>query len=99
MIIKTSTWNRESCELYDYENTDDNYCTHYLKKNCHLIRTGNKTDITIKNNPKLKDDYLFNIFCQNNEYFIRKDVNNEFSKEKVWLTLRHYLSSKFEPVN
>lgn len=98
MIIKTSTWNRDSCELYDYENTDYNNCTHLIKKNSYLTRSMNQTEITNKYYLNLKENYLLNVNFDENENFIQKDIDNKFTKEKVWITLRHYNSSKYEQV-
>jgi len=98
MIIKSSTWNRDSWELYDYENDSYNNNTHYVTKNSYLIRTGNNTEITNKYNPKLKENYLLNIICEDKEHFIQKNLENNFTKEKVWISLRYYNSQKFDQV-
>jgi len=58
-----------------------------------------KTEIINKYNPKIKENYLLSINCEDDENFIQKDIDSKFTQEKIWITLRHYTSSKDEQVN
>lgn len=98
MIIRSSTWNRDSNELFDYESDEYYNNTFFIKKNCYIMRNNNEISHTNKYFPKYKENYLMNIFCDEDEYYIQKDMENRLTSEKVWLTLRFYISSRGDQV-
>ena len=94
MIIKSSTWNRDSNELYDYECNDYILNKYSIKKNSYVIRSDNQIAITNIYIPILKENYLMNLVTEDKKFFIKQENDNKLSKEKIWLSLRNYNSLK-----
>jgi hypothetical protein len=86
--IKTSTWNKDSTELLDYE-SEDVLRTNLLTRTDSLFIKKENTIISIKSKQEMDktDTFLFKINVKNNNFYLNALTNQPEEKDKMNISL------------
>lgn len=100
--ILSSTWSKESNELFDYESPDLFKQEIFIETSGNISRNKNQIQFFERNlNDSISpitNESLFNIDCTTNQFFINTSIysssNESRPKESTWITLRHFQTNK-----
>ena len=102
MQLKTKIWNsQDSIDIFDYLDFNFVIENHYLKKDCDIfINNFNKIKIFTNTKPlELKNFiYLISLSKKAEECFLYQKENFMQKNNKIYLSLRNYISSNGDNV-
>ena len=95
----TSTWSKESNELFDYESPELFKQEFSVDTAGSVTRNKNQISFNIRNLndtiAPIQNEPLFSLDCTTSQFYMNANKSNE-QKESTWITLRGFQSKKYQ---
>lgn len=95
----SSTWSKESNELFDYESSDITKCDYEIESSGRITRCNN--DISFisqslnESMAPIKNELLFTVDNNERNFYLNTNSSQCTSKEKTWISLRSFSNKKY----
>jgi hypothetical protein len=92
MVIKASTWHKETFGMYDYEEPPEEYQKLNIINSFHVYRSESEDACYISNRISNSDTLILNVLHKDGNFYIgtNSEIKNNYYNNAVWRVLKDY---------